>query len=259
MMETTAIVLACEKVAIDTYALVLKTEAAKRPIMPGKFVHIKVPGHPEMVLRRPISIHATDPQSQIMKLIIQRKGEGTQAITDVKEGDQLNVLGPLGRGFELPEGAKRIALVGGGLGVAPLYTILQRFSGVEADAFLGFRGKDYAYAVDCFVKAAHAVHLASDDGTLGTKGFVTDLLNKEMEKAPYDAVFACGPTPMFKALGKVMENYPQVPCYVSLEQHMGCGIGGCYTCSCKVKEGDNWHYRRVCLDGPVFEIREVEL
>lgn len=257
MMETPAVVLGCRTVATSTIELTIQTEAAKQPIMPGKFVHLQVPGHPEMILRRPISIHATDPANQTMKLIIQVKGGGTQALAASKPGDVLNLLGPLGRGFVLPAGAKRIALVGGGLGVAPLYTILQQYSDILADAYLGFRGADYAYALEDFAKAAHNVVLASDDGSLGKQGFVTDLLRDAMEEAPYDAVFACGPKPMFKALAKVMEPWTGIPCYISLEEHMGCGIGGCYTCSCKIKVDDTWQYHRVCIDGPVFELREV--
>ena len=258
-METTATVLSCEKVAVETFKMVLRTEAAKDPIRPGRFIHIKVPNHPEMILRRPISIHAADPGAQTLELIIQRKGEGTHAIVAAKPGDVLDIVGPLGNGFTIPEGARRAAVIGGGLGVAPLYTILQSKGDCKVESFLGFRGAEYAYAVDDFAALSDAMHLVSDDGSLGEKGFATDKLDAALSKEPFDAVFACGPMPMFKSLSKVMEKYPDVPCFISLEERMGCGVGACYTCICKIKSADGDRHLRVCVDGPVFNIREVEL
>ena len=255
-MASMSKILSSRKVARDTFELVLACPDIARQAQPGTFVHIKVPENSALLMRRPISIHKINPEEGTITLIIQEKGEGTQRIVAAPVGSELDVLGPLGNHFVLPEGAKHCALVGGGIGCAPVYTVAQANPDVKFDSFMGFRSADCVYAQEDF-EAITTLHLATDDGTAGYHGRVTELLVEELKKGGYDAVFACGPTPMFKALAKAMADFPEIPCYVSLEERMGCGIGGCAVCTCKILAADGWHYRRVCKDGPVFEYREV--
>ncbi len=243
-------------VARDTYELVLDCPSVAGKAQPGNFVHIKVPENGALLMRRPISIHQIDGERGWITLIIQQKGEGTARIVQAAAGQSLDVLGPLGNGFPLPEGARRCALVGGGIGCAPLYTVAQAHPDVQFDSYLGFRNQAYIYGEAAFSQATN-LRLATDDGSAGFHGRVTELLEEALKADGYDAVYACGPTPMFKALAQVMAKYPEIPCYVSLEERMGCGIGGCAVCTCKILSEDGWHYKRVCKDGPVFGIREV--
>ena len=251
-------VIACRPVAEQTYELTLSAPEIAGSAQPGQFVHLKAPGGEDLLMRRPISLYTADVGTGTVSFIIQRKGEGTARLCAVKPGDTVDALGPLGRGFHVPQDARRVAVVGGGIGVAPLRLVLERYREATFDSFVGFRNANCAYGLEVFTALSHSLYCASDDGSLGTRGFVTDLLAKEMDQQPYDLVLACGPKPMFQALARVMEGHPDIPCQVSLEERMGCGIGGCYVCSCKIREGNAWHYRRVCKDGPVFELREVD-
>ena len=255
-MDNRCEILSNRPVARDTYEMELACPVIASQAQPGSFVHIKVPENGALLMRRPISIHRIDREHGRITLIIQQKGEGTARIVQAAAGEQLDVLGPLGNSFPLPAGARRCALVGGGIGCAPLYTMAQAYPEVKFDSYLGFRSQAYVYAEEAFARAT-SLRLATDDGSAGFHGRVTELLEEALRAGGYDAVYACGPTPMFKALARVMEKYPQIPCYVSLEERMGCGIGGCAVCTCKILAEDGWHYRRVCKDGPVFGIREV--
>lgn len=257
-MAEFACVVSCRKVALDTYELVLAAPDIAGSAQPGQFVHLKAPGGQDLLMRRPISLYSADAGTGTISFIIQQKGEGTARLCHVKPGEAMDALGPLGRGFWLPQGAKRVAVVGGGIGVAPLRLVLEHHPEVQFDSFMGFRNADCAYGLEAFAALSENLYCASDDGSLGTQGFVTDLLKRQMQQVAYDAVLSCGPKPMFQALARVMAAYPDIPCQVSLEERMGCGIGGCYVCSCKIKEGDAWHYRRVCKDGPVFDLGEVD-
>lgn len=245
-------------VAGDTYEMTIACDLARWPSLPGQFVHIAVPGG-DLPLRRPISLYGVDKAAGTFSLIVQRKGEGTARLCALAPGAKLDILGPLGRGFTLPAGAGRAAVVGGGIGAAPLLYCLRKWPGVAWDAFLGFRGADRAYGLDRFGALSSALHLASDDGTLGEKAFVTDLLAAHLRENPCDAVMACGPLPMFRALARVMEGFPDIPCFISLEERMGCGVGACRACACRVREAGEERYLRVCRDGPVFPLGKVAL
>jgi dihydroorotate dehydrogenase electron transfer subunit len=128
---------------------------------------------------------------------------------------------------------------------------------IHFDAYLGFRGEQYAYQRKEFAALCETLRLCSDDGTLGENTFVTCLLDEEFDAGNYDAIFACGPTPMLKALKAALWG-KGIACQVSLEERMGCGIGACLVCNCRILEDGEWHYQRVCKDGPVFEMGEVD-
>ena len=166
-------------------------------------------------------------------------------------------LGPLGNGFSLPESGEGIILIGGGIGTPPLLSVAQTLPG-QTEAILGFRNADACILARDFALACANVQIATDDGSLGFHGLVTDLLRERIavKEKPCTGILACGPTPMLKAIAALAQEH-QIPCQVSLEERMGCGVGACLVCACKTKEADGEHYRHVCKDGPVFDAREV--
>ncbi len=252
-----ATILSNTPIATGIFEMVLQFDSGVADFRPGQFAHVKV-GEGAMLLRRPISINHTDAEAGTFTLLYQVKGEGTRLLSQRKVGERLDVMAPLGRGFWKPEGLKKAALVGGGIGVAPLRMLPEAWPDVKFDGYLGFRALEYAYQLGDFAALCENLHLCSDDGTLGEQTFVTCLLDGKLADGSYDAIFACGPTPMLKALQQVLEG-KGIPCQVSLEERMGCGIGACLVCNCKVQAAgeDGWHHKRVCKDGPVFDIAEV--
>jgi dihydroorotate dehydrogenase electron transfer subunit len=221
------------------------------PCYPGQFVYIQIPGRRELLLRRPISINGAG--EGWLELVYQIVGEGTQALADLPVGTALDYEGPLGRGFSLPEGAKDVWLIGGGVGIAPLKFAASYFKGVRFSAFLGYRDAGSVYQHNEFETLCEAVFPACEDGTLGYCGYVADVAAWELKKKRPDFILACGPTPMLAEVQKIAGD---VPGQVSLEQRMGCGVGACRACACKTAGGGG-HYARVCTDGPVFDLAEV--
>jgi dihydroorotate dehydrogenase electron transfer subunit len=243
-------------IASGIYEMALRFDAGVAGFQPGQFAHVKLPDE-KMLLRRPISLNHIDEEAGSATLVYQVKGDGTKLMSSLKQGERLDVLAPLGRGFWKPDGLKKAALVGGGIGAAPLRMLPEAWPDVEFDAFLGFRSDAFAYQLDKFRALSRNLRLCSDDGTLGDKTFVTCLLGDNLTGGGYDAIFACGPAPMLKALKAVLAD-GKTHCQVSLEERMGCGVGACLVCNCKILSDGEWHYRRVCKDGPVFDIAEVD-
>ncbi len=226
--------------------------------VPGQFADLAVPGHGELLLRRPLSICTVDAEAQIVTLVYQIKGKGTQAFSELRAGDGVETILPIGRGFNLKGTDKRVFLVGGGVGIAPLLSVTQKWRDKNYEAFLGYRGKEYEYCLGDFKKACAKTYVTSDDGTLGEKGFVTVALERRLNEAVPDVILACGPKPMLQALQDVLKKF-SIPAQVSMEQRMGCGFGACSTCTCGIKTVGGLDYKKVCVDGPVFDLREVVL
>jgi len=227
-------------------------QIAKRPIHPGQFIHIKCGDG--LLLRRPISIHswAGSQMGGTLSIVFEARGEGTSWLAQREVGDSLDVLGPLGRGFWTEPGP--YLLVGGGIGVPPLYACAC-YTGCSSTAILGFRSKDRAILLDEFDSECVDVHIATDDGSLGYHGFVDALVRQELERdRTYKAVLACGPKPMLKSVAKAAAEFG-VPCQVSMEERMACGVGACLGCAVKMADGTMKH---VCSDGPVFDAGEVD-
>lgn len=213
----------------------------------GQFAHVKVPGK---MLRRPISI--CDATDTTLRLVFQVKGEGTEIMSQMKEGENVEILAPLGNGFKVEKG-KRYCFIGGGIGVPPML-----YAAKQAEKPLvitGFRNKDLVILQDDFKKIGADLVLTTDDGSAGVHGFVTDVLKEHLEEI--DEVCACGPVPMLKAIAEVCKG--KVPCQISLEERMGCGIGACLVCACKTKLKGEEGYTHVCKDGPVYNAEEVVL
>ncbi len=214
---------------------------------PGQFVHVKCEG---FTLRRPISV--CDFDGEILRLIVDRRGAGTDWLTSREPMTVLDILGPLGHGFNTDG---NVLVVGGGIGTPPL--IYAAKSAASADAIVGFRTASAAMLLGDFSEVCGTVQIATDDGTLGAHGRVDTLLEKRLAAHSYDRVLACGPAPMLRACARVCAG-AGVPLEVSLEERMGCGVGACLVCAVKLKDGKGGTYMgRVCKDGPVFRAEEV--
>jgi dihydroorotate dehydrogenase electron transfer subunit len=241
-MNTLYRVTGSAKISDNIFSLVFDAPAIAKRAVPGQFVHIDC-GLP---LRRPISI--CDIEGSFVKIVFEVKGVGTTRLAESKQGDLLDVLGPLGNGF--PEVSGRVLLAGGGIGSAPLLYAAVRH-GKNCGAVLGFAGASKAILTEEFAAVCGSVQIATADGSLGHKGFVTDLITSDGD---YSAIFACGPRPMLKATVD-RANELNIPVYVSMEERMACGIGTCLVCACAAENGG---YKRVCRDGPVFTGGEIK-
>ena len=220
---------------------------------PGQFVHINC-GHSRL-LRRPISVCSCqeDQPEDTLSIAFEVRGEGTAWLARRPVGHSVDVLGLLGNGFEInPEG--RYLLVGGGIGVPPMRGCAQ-YTGGRSTAILGFRSKEKAALLDIFEGDCAKILVATDDGSLGHHGFVDELVRQELaQDRAYDGVLACGPKPMLRSVAKTAAEFG-VPCQVSMEERMGCGVGACLVCACDMADGTRKH---VCKDGPVFKAEEVD-
>jgi len=224
---------------------------------PGQFVHIKIDG---FTLRRPISICDIDRKNGALRIIFEIRGQGTAKLSSLNVGDNIDIIAPLGNGFTLPENIapdRRVILVGGGIGAPPLLGIAKVLR-ESATAILGFRSYDKIILAGDFKRADAHVITCTDDGSVGVRGTVTPVLAEELAKGDVDKVYACGPEPMLKAVIAECAN-AAVQSEVSLEQRMGCGVGACVVCACRVLRDNGERMLRVCKDGPVFKGEEVIL
>lgn len=238
-----------EKIAEDTFKMVLHAKDADFDFLSGSFINIKL-NDDRFILRRPISIYEADEEKKEIKVIYKILGEGTRILSSYKEGDFISVLGPLGSGFPIQDDSKNILLVGGGVGVPPLYELAKRLfkKGKKITTVLGFKNKESVFLEDEFKKLGKVI-LCTDDGSYGFKGLVTEAIEKN--NVEFDTLYACGPHMMLKALDYKYKESKKG--YLSFEERMACGIGACYGCMCNTKDG----LKRVCKDGPVFKLGEV--
>ena len=217
----------------------------------GGFLHIDCSG--DTYLRRPISI--AEAENGYVRIIFQIKGKGTALLAEKKEGDKINVLGPLGHGFDVKNYiGKKVVLVGGGLGSFPLIYLARIFKS-NASFILGFRNRELVYPEKDFEKDCHT-YIMTDDGSMGQRGFTTDKLRELIASQHVDAVMTCGPEIMMKKIAEIcIEN--NIPCQVSLEERMGCGIGTCLCCVRDVNINGAKERLCVCKEGPVFDAVKV--
>lgn len=233
------------------YKLIFESDEMAPLSKPGQFVHIKITETKHPLLRRPFSIYQViDNQIEILYEVI---GEGTKLLSEKLAGDNLDVLGPLGNHFLEDEKPGDPILVGGGIGIAPLLflgnDLLKR--NIKPKAILGFRSNSDIVCVDDFLSAGIEVFIATNDGSVGTKGFVTDLLKDKINSE--SKVYTCGPMPMLSAVSEICID-KSVECEVSIHNFMGCGFGACLGCVFPSENG----YKRVCKDGPVFQAKELK-
>lgn len=222
------------------------------PMMPGQFAQLRVDGSKETFLRRPISINFVNTKLNQIWFLVQLVGAGSRALGRLKEGDTLNALLPLGNGFSMPVSAeKKHLLVGGGVGTAPLLYLGAQMNlmGMRPTFLLGARTKDMLLQMEDFQRVGD-VYVTTEDGSAGEKGFVTQ--HSILFKQRFDRISVCGPSPMMKAVAK-FARANSVPCEVSLENMMACGLGACLCCVEKTVKGNVC----VCTEGPVFDINEL--
>ena len=230
-----------KKIAKNTYKMILSGDTGALTAT-GQFVNIKLDG---FFLRRPISV--CDWDSERITLIYKVVGDGTEKMAEIKTGETLDVLTGLGNGYNTEKSGDKPVLIGGGVGVPPLYALCKKLigEGKKVSVILGFNSADEVFLKDDFEKAGADVYITTADGSVGTKGFVTDVL----PTLEYTYFYTCGPMPMFKAIEKTAVTSGQY----SFEERMGCGFGACMGCSCKTKYGN----KRICKDGPVLEREEI--
>lgn len=249
------IVVSQEEIAKNIFKLVLTGEITTQ-MSAGQFVHVKVSDSSSPLLRRPISVCDINKEDKTFTMIYRVEGLGTRVLSSKKKGEVVNVLGPLGNGFSEDETntGETALLVGGGIGVPPLYELSKRLikKGVKVIHVLGFQTKDAVFYEEEFASFGET-YVTTVDGTYGTKGFVTDAIANLHED--FHVYYSCGPKVMLRALE---ENLEDKKGFLSLEERMGCGIGACFACVCNVK-GSKEEYKKVCSDGPVFKAGEVEL
>ena len=235
--------------------------------LPGQFVMIRIAGLSEPFLGRPISIYSftRGRSSCAIELLYRVAGRGTEIFAGLIKGSQLEVHGPLGDGFEIFPGKKKIVFIAGGIGVAPLSLLAEHLCRKvcwpqEAMTFyLGAKTEAAIVGADKLGKLCYEIHICTDDGTRGQKSMVTHAFQKDMKKySPADtAIYACGPKSMMKALALMLKGSEFI-CQVSLEERMACGTGACMGCAVAVKDKkDKLAYKRVCSDGPVFNLNNV--
>ena len=238
-----------EKLTDTAFALTVRCPQISEVAVPGQFVNVKC--GEESLLRRPISICSVD--SDLVKLVFEVKGQGTGWLAQRLAGQSLDLLGPLGKGFSLPLGDTIV--VGGGIGVPPLLFTAQSTRSVVT-AVLGFQDSGRVILKDVFEEVCDKVYITTDDGSCGIHGMVTGLLAKLLEEGKYKAVLACGPRAMLQAVAMICKHH-SVPCQVSLEERMACGVGACMVCACAMVKDGAVVMSRVCKDGPVFPSDEV--
>lgn len=242
------------EIGAGLFELTMEAPVLCMQAQPGQFVHITC-GEGNL-LRRPISI--CNVQDDRMTIVFQVKGDGTAWLSKRREGDMLDVLGTLGHGFRMDQLGSRPVFIGGGIGVPPMLMTMRcaKQAGATPEAILGFRSKNAVILEDAF-RALGETHVCTDDGSYGLHGFVTDVL--KLHAHEFTSICACGPKPMLRAIAQIAEAQG-IPCQVSMEERMGCGIGACLVCVCelKLKDGEeSVRYGHVCKDGPVFDSKEV--
>ena len=255
MLEQTVTIVANKRDTDQYFRLVLHAPQIAPFIQPGQFAHVRILPLKDALLRRPFSIFqvAGDTFSILYKTV----GKGTDALSRMRAGEELNVIAPLGHGFTVPQAGGEVPLlVAGGYGMAAMFLLAQR-SPQKGIVFVGGRRRVDILCEKDFAAIGWEVRVATEDGSHGEKGLVTQPLIAELnKKLPHRKVFACGPTPMLKAVGKIAEDF-NLPAELSMDEHMCCGVGTCLTCVIPVKTIEGWEYQRTCTEGPVFDSRQV--
>ncbi|PKK40105.1 Dihydroorotate dehydrogenase electron transfer subunit [Clostridiaceae bacterium JG1575] len=238
-----------ERIAKETFRMTLDAAQAPFDFLAGTFLNIALPDG-RFLLRRPLSIFSASKERNELSVIYKILGEGTRSLAQVAPGQILSVVGPLGTGFPIQSDAKRVLLIGGGVGVPPLYELGCRLKkeGTQVTSVLGFRDRESVFCEAEFQTLGNTI-ICTDDGSYGDHGLVTEAI--ATHGLDFDVLYACGPSPMLRAVDETFQGKKKG--YLSFEERMACGIGACYGCMTPTKAG----LRRVCTDGPVFSLGEV--
>ena len=250
MVKERAVIVSQKCIGTDIYDMVLSFPRGAKEAKPGQFIAMYCEDGTKL-LPRPISICGIDAENGTLRVVYRIAGEGTRLFSKMKEGESLEVLGPLGNGITMKE--EKAIIVGGGIGIPPMLELAKQLS-CEKTVVLGYR--DELFLKEEFDACADVV-VATEDGGCGTKGTVIDAINEANVDGA--VIYACGPMPMLKALAEYAEAH-DMEAQISLEERMACGIGACLGCICKTKKKDhhtNVNNQRICKDGPVFDAKEV--
>lgn len=251
------------QIAPDIYLMKIESPETAETAHPGQFLHIRCSDALSPLLRRPISIADVDKKTGNIIIIYRVVGQGTQLLCQKRSGDMLDIIGPLGNGFPMPDKGKTSIIVGGGIGVAPLLYLAKNIAKEQINVrlpivLLGFATKQEAFGIEFLNSLGVKVEICTDDGTLGHKGFPTKLLKEYLGQHQDKSkliLYACGPKPMLSDI-KDIATCENITAYLSLEERMACGVGACLGCSVKSSQAG---YKKVCKDGPVFAAGEIEL
>ena len=247
-----AMVLEKRELAQGVFLLVAKSPAIALQCMPGQFVMLRLTRLADPLLRRPISIAGADAEKGTLTLICRVVGHGTELLATIRTGDALDVMGPLGHGFDLS--GKRPLLVGGGIGLAPLLYVAESYCPEPVEVLAGGRTCEELFWADLFRQSCRKVHVSTDDGSMGICGTCADALPEVLKNGNYDMLLTCGPRPMMQRVAAEAAK-AGIRTQVSLEERMACGLGACRACTCSAADGG---LRQVCKDGPVFWAEEVD-
>jgi len=254
IIQTKAKIITNQKLSGNYWRLEFESGEIAKQAYPGQFVNIKVTDVVQPLLRRPLSIHAVKRQS--IKVIYEVLGQGTQLLASRKPNELLDILGPLGKGFDCFSQNKartvKNILVAGGIGVAPLVFLAEKLKKSKPLILIGARNKADVLCIREFKALGCQIKLATDDGSVGFEGRVTDLLKIILTESQSVRIFSCGPQPMLKAVASIARQQ-KIPAQLSLEAHMACGVGACLGCVVSTRSG----YKTVCKDGPVFSSEEL--
>jgi dihydroorotate dehydrogenase electron transfer subunit len=263
MIQTKAKLIKNIEVAPGYYKICLSCAIIARTAQPGQFLEVKVSVAAEPLLRRPFSIHRLN--NATVEILFEVLGAGTKLLAEKKRGQYLDIIGPLGNGFDYRvqgAGCRVHLLVAGGMGVAPLFPLAEKIKSHKVTksqnhkvlVLIGAKTKKQILCENEFKKLGCSVKIATDDGSKGFKGYVSDLLKKFLStvNCQLSTIYACGPGPMLREVAAVAKKY-NIPAQVSLEEHMACGIGACLGCVVNTQDG----FKRVCKEGPVFDAKEI--
>ncbi len=251
-----------EQLKDDIFKFSVEAKEIANLAKPGQFLEIRVIDNITPLLRRPISIYNVEKETGIVEFIFQVKGKGTELLSKREIGEKIDIVGPLGNGIFKYKEYKNIAIIGGGIGVFPLYELAKNAKKEEKNVrtYLGFRNKDYVLLENEFKSVSNEVIITTDDGSYANNGFAINYLEKDIEKENIDCIFACGPMPMLKAVKKLGFE-KGIPCQISLEEKMACGLGVCLGCAVKTSDStkEDPKYVHVCKAGPVFDANIVDI
>lgn len=242
----------------DYFLLSLKSPGIASQARPGQFIMVRITPNSYPLLRRPFSIHSKDEKT--IEIFFQITGLGTDLLSQKKTDDFLDILGPLGNGFNAGASfkGKNVAVVGGGRGIAPLYFLAREFSshGASVKIFYGGKSLEDLPLKEKLEKDGFDLNCSTDDGSFGFKGLISDFLKGELEKTTPAYIFACGPEEMMKKIAKIAKTN-NIPAEFSLESVMGCGFGACWGCVKRIKKNDEEGWVKICEEGPIFSREEI--
>ena len=255
-----------EQLKDDIFKFSVESEEMCKLAKPGQFLEIKVIKGVEPLLRRPISIFNVDEANNLIEFIFQVKGKGTKILSEVEVGQEIDIVGPIGNGVFNIKNYDNAVIIGGGIGVFPLYELAKRIGQAGSkniNTYLGFRNKDFVVLEKEFEDISTNLVITTDDGSYKEQGFAINKLKEDIEEnekigKSTDIIFACGPLPMLKAVQQLSIE-KNIPCQLSLEEKMACGLGVCLGCAVKLAGTEDLQYKHVCKDGPVFWANEVQI